>query len=139
MKQLITIVSTALLVCSCVQTQNPNEVWKSDDAPLAERFAAAQALVTQGMLTSQAEEILGTPVERLRHNPGLPAGVPPEQHPRINWWYDYTFPDGNIRLHFLQVMDAPRFQAEFQSMQMTRKEANNELNPTNEPAAGGSI
>jgi hypothetical protein len=129
MKRLSTIACGALLLCSCGQNVDEEVVRKSDAVPIAQRFATAKSLVTPGMLTSEVESLLGEPSRRVRHNPGLAPGVPPEEHPRINWWHEYSYPGGTIRLHFLQVMDAPRFQAEFQSMEMTTKEANHNLHP----------
>jgi len=129
MKRVNTIACAVLLLCSCARNAHEETIQRSAAVPIAECFAAVQALVTPGMLTSEVENILGEPSHRVRHNPGLAPGVPPEQHPPINWWYEYSYPDGTIRLHFLQVMYAPRFQAEFQSMTMTTNEANHNLHP----------
>ncbi|MGV3755169.1 MAG: hypothetical protein ACO1QS_07280 [Verrucomicrobiota bacterium] len=74
------------------------------------------------MHTDEVESLLGKPVTRIRHNPGMPADAPSgTEHPRIRWWYEYPFGDGTVVVSFLQIMNVDRFEAELQSVGLGSK------------------
>ena len=87
---------------------NALAVWRASESTISNRLAAAQQLLSAGMNTGAMENLLGKPTQRIRHNPGT--------NDRIRWRYDYRFPDGIISVQFLQVKDADRFEAEYQSV-----------------------
>jgi len=129
MRQMRTILCCLMLACgvSCARVStvvvpplaaksDALTIWRASETSISNRLAVAQQLLSVGMNTYDVENTLGAPAQRNRHNPGLSVGMPPDKHPRIRWWYDYRFPNGIITVHFLQVMDADRFEAEYQSV-----------------------
>jgi len=91
-------------------------IWRAPESSISNRLDAARQLLSIGMNSHDVESVLGDPTQRNRHNPMLLAGTPRDKHRRVRWWYDYRFPEGIISVYFLQVMDAARFEAEYQSV-----------------------
>ena len=95
-------------------------IWRAPDTPIEQRLFAARSLLTPNMHTDEVEALLGEPTMRNRYNPGRLVGAPELEHPRISWYYDYRFKDGTVSVSFLQVMNVDRFEAEFQSVGLSR-------------------